>query len=242
MEHDYHPQVVSIRDLSNDTINAMESLYLENFDGSSVALFRGDLADKDEAILLYHGPRLIGFTTLKIFEVTWRQHPARIVYSGDTIVSQQHWGQQTMAFAWISRIGQIKKDAPDLPLYWFLLVKGHRTFKYLSVFGKSFYPHWSVPRNDLKSLADQLAAAKFGNDYDPATGIVKFPSSRGHLKKTIAHASPEELSKAATRFFFSKNPGYLAGHELVCICELEQFNMRPLAARIFQREAKTVCA
>lgn len=242
MGHSYESAVVRIEDLSDDTIQSMAALYLENFDGSSEAIFRSDLADKDEAILLFCDERLVGFTTLKVFEVAWRNRPARVVYSGDTIVSPLHWGQQELAFAWISRIGQIKQNAPALPLFWFLLVKGHRTFKYLSVFGKSFFPHWSVPREDLKSLADQLASAKFSSDYDPGTGVVKFPTSRGHLKAAIAHASPEEMTKAATQFFFLKNPGYRSGHELVCICELELFNMKPLAARIFRRAEELVCS
>jgi hypothetical protein len=238
----YASAVHRSEELSEDTIQAMAALYLENFDGTSDAIFRSDLADKDEAILLFCNECLVGFTTLKVFEVTWRDHPVRIVYSGDTIVSPLHWGQQTLAFAWISRVGQIKQSAPSIPLFWFLLVKGHRTFKYLSVFGKSFFPHWSAPRADLKSLVDQLAIAKFGSDYDPGTGVVKFPASRGHLKEAIAHASPEEMSKAATQFFLHKNPGYRLGHELVCICELELFNMKPLAARIFRLAEEPVCS
>lgn len=238
----YESAVVRIEALSSDTTQAMASLYLENFDGSSEAIFRSDLAEKHEAILLYCEERLVGFTTLKVFEVVWCGRPARIVYSGDTIVSPMHWGQQELAFAWIARIGQIKHSDPNLPLFWFLLVKGHRTFKYLSVFGKSFFPHWLVPRDDLKPLADRLATTKFGSNYDPVTGVVRFPTSRGHLKAAIADPSPEEMTKAATQFFFLKNPNYRIGHELVCICELELFNMKPLTARIFRRAAEAICS
>lgn len=216
----------------------MATLYLDNYDGSSEALFREDLADKDEAVLLYHGGALIGFTTLKLYEVMWRGVRVRIVYSGDTIVSPAHWGQQELALAWIKRIGQIKRMALFVPLYWFLLVKGHRTFKYLSVFGKSFYPHWQIDRSDLKPLADQLATAKFGNAYNPLTGVVEFAESRGHLKERIAHPTPEELARPATQFFLRSNPGYRQGHELVCICELELFNMKPLTARVFRRTSE----
>lgn len=240
MEQRYESAVVRIEALSDRVIQAMASLYLDNFDGTSEATFRGDLFEKDDVILLYCEGQLVGFTTLKIFQTAWNGTHVNVVYSGDTIVSQLHWGQQELAFAWISRIGQIKRSTPHLPLFWFLLVKGHRTFKYLSVFGKSFFPHWFVPRDDLKSLADQLAAAKFGSDYDPTTGVVRFPASRGHLKAVIADPSPEEMTKAATRFFLLKNPGYRIGHELVCICELELFNMKPLTARIFQRTAEVV--
>ncbi len=240
MKQRYESAVVCVEALSESVIQAMASLYLDNFDGTSEATFRSDLFEKNDVILLYCEGRLVGFTTLKIFQTSWNGTSVNVVYSGDTIVSQLHWGQQELAFAWISRIGQIKRSAPHLPLFWFLLVKGHRTFKYLSVFGKSFFPHWLAPRGDLKSLADQLASAKFGSDYDPITGVVRFSASRGHLKAVIADPSPEEMTKAATQFFLLKNPGYRIGHELVCICELELFNMKPLTARIFQRAVEAV--
>ena len=235
----YKTHVVLVRDIPGDTIDRMESLYLDNFDGSSKTIFREDLADKDEVILLQCNQELLGFTTLKIFDTNWNQCDVRIVYSGDTIVAPQHWGQQALAFAWITRIGEIKREAGDLPLYWFLLVKGHRTFKYLSVFGKSFFPHWSEFRSDLKALADQLATARFGDLYDAKSGIVHFPESRGHLKKEIAEPSPEEMKKMSTLFFLERNPDYRLGHELVCVCELGSFNMKPLAARLFHKAWQT---
>lgn len=236
----YETHVVQIRDIQSDTIGQMASLYLNNFDGSSNSIFREDLAEKDEVILLYRNQELLGFTTLKVFDTTWVKRTVRVIYSGDTIVAPQHWGQQTLAFAWIKRIGEIKQKAGDLPLFWFLLVKGHRTFKYLSVFGKSFFPHWSECRADLKALANQLATARFGSHYDSASGLVRFPESRGHLKKQIAEPSQEEMKKMATRFFLERNPDYRLGHELVCLCELEPFNMKPLTARIFHKAAKAV--
>lgn len=221
--------------LSSEIVQSMSELYLGNYEGCSRARFLEDLQEKDEVLLLYYQGTLVGFTTLVVYEEVWNNKPIRVVYSGDTIVSPHHWGQQELAFSWIQRIGQIKREPPSTPLYWFLLVKGHRTFKYLPVFGKTFFPHWEVDRSDLKPLADQLALNKFGNDYNPATGVVEFPTSRGHLRPHIAAPSPQELTKASTRFFVEKNPGYTKGHELVCLCELELSNMKPLTARIFQR-------
>jgi len=239
MKRNYRSVVRRREDLPDDVIHAMVDLYLENFDGSSAALFRRDLADKDEAILIYCDQQLVGFTTIQFIKIIWQDSPAIIVYSGDTIVSPLHWGQQALSFAWIKRIGQVKQSAPFTPLFWFLLVKGHRTYKYLSVFGKSFYPHWKESREDLKQLADQLASDKFGKDYDAAAGVVKFPISQGHLKKEIAHASTNEMKKEPIQFFFQKNPGYQVGHELVCICELELFNMKPLVGRLFQSDGES---
>ena len=231
----YASTIASVGRLRPKTVEQMASLYLDNFDGSSRKVFIADLKDKDEAILLHANGRLAGFTTLKVFERRWKGEAVRIVYSGDTIVHREHWGQQQLAFAWISRIGGIKREAPATPLYWFLLVKGHRTFKYLAVFAKSFFPHWSLDRRDLKPLGDQLAEERFGSDYNPETGVVEFETSRGHLRRDIADAAPAELSKPAAQLFFQRNPGYRRGHELVCVCELELFNMKPMTARIFER-------
>ena len=232
----YTTSIVAVRDLPPSLIEHMVRLYLNNFDGSSEALFREDLAAKDEVILLCSDGELVGFTALQKYTSTLDGDAILVVYSGDTIVDRPHWGQQQLARAWIARMGQLKAKAPKCRLCWFLLVKGHRTYKYLSVFGKSFHPHWSEARPDLKRLADKLAAERFGDMYDPGSGIVSFPTSRGHLKPQIAEPSPEEMTKPSTRFFLETNTGFRAGHELVCICELEPSNMKPLAERIF-REA-----
>ncbi|MDR3159239.1 MAG: hypothetical protein LBU11_09600 [Zoogloeaceae bacterium] len=229
----HHVALSRVDALPEAVVAAMTDLYLAWYDGTSPELFRGDLREKDEAILLYHENRLVGFTALQTWNTEWRGKPARIVYSGDTIVDRPHWGQQALAFAWIARVGRIQREAPESPLYWFLLVKGHRTFKYLSVFGKRFFPHWQEDCPELRALAEQLAREKFGACYDPQSGVVHFPVSRGHMKAGISEPRPEELTKPAARFFLRRNPGYRQGDELVCLCALEAANMKPLAARIF---------
>lgn len=235
----YTSRVCPVKLLASDLVAHMARLYLGYFDGSSEALFRTDLAKKDEVILLFADQALIGFTALHLFTSSHEGRIVRVVYSGDTIVDRPHWGQQHLSRAWIARIGQIKAEAPDVPLFWFLLVKGHRTYKYLSVFGRTFHPHWSDARPDLNILATRLAKERFGEAYDETSGIVAFPESQGHLKPQISEPTPEELSKPATRFFLLKNPGFRLGHELVCMCELEESNMKPLAARIFRESLRS---
>ena len=146
------------------------------------------------------------------------------------------------ASAWNQRMGEIKRQYPERSFYWFLLVKGHRTFRYMPVFGRTFFPHWSNNRDDLKPLADMLAFEKFSTDYNATTGVVEFPVSRGHLKSEIADPSPEELGKDSVQFFLQCNPDYGKGHELVCVCELEEHNMKPLTRRVFRKSFdESVC-
>ena len=234
----YSTRLEPVRSMDPDTKRAMASLYLANYDGSSEQRFFGDLAGKQDVLLLYANDDLVGFTTLKIYERSWRDRPINVVYSGDTVVSREHWGQQALAFAWIAYMGVTKRENPNVPLYWFLLVKGHRTFRYLPVFGKSFYPHWSIDRSDLKPLADMLATELFPDTYNPATGVIEFPESCGHLKPDIASPAPDELEREGVRFFLEKNPGFRHGHELVCLCEVEEHNMKPLTLRLFKKHVR----
>ena len=234
---EYSARVIPVAALERATTLRMIEIYLGIYDGSSEALFLRDLAGKDEVLLVHAGERLVGFTTLRFLRREWGGRPISVVYSGDTVVERRHWGQQALAFSWIGRMGRYKREHPARPLYWFLLVKGHRTFRYLPIFGKSFYPHWRIDRRDLKPLADLLGAEMFPGDYNPSTGVVEFAESHGHLRPEFATPSPDELRREGVQFFVERNPGFREGHELVCICEVEEHNMRPLTLSLFRKGA-----
>jgi hypothetical protein len=233
----YSTAFVAVCSLDSVVKASMAALYLGSYDASTEELFLHDLTSKHEVLLVHAGDELVGFTTLRYFERDWRGRRIRVVYSGDTVVSRKHWGQQALAFAWIGRMGELKRERPSMALYWLLLVKGHRTFRYLPVFGKSFYPHWSADRSDLKPLADALAGEMYPNDYNQVTGVIEFRESRGQLKTDIALPCAQELDKQGVRFFLERNPGFQRGHELVCLCELEEAHMKPLTLRLFRKNA-----
>ena len=229
----YATTIKRAADLSDGIKQDLVNLYLNHYDSSDRARVLEDLSSKREVIILYYQGKIVGFTTLQVFEHEFQTRKIRVLFSGDTIVDRAHWGQQSLAFAWISHLAQIKSECPDLPFYWLVTIKGHRTFKYLPTFGKSFYPHWSMDRSDLKPLLDSLAGEKFGALYNPLRGTVEYDQSHGQLKKEFAYPGEQELKKESVRFFLSKNPNYLFGDELVCLCELEEENMKPLTKRIF---------
>jgi hypothetical protein len=225
-----------VTDLELPLRRAMANLYLSHFDGTFQKQFFRDLFSKTEALLLYYSGNLVGFSTIEYYPIIWGQTLIRVVYSGDTIVHPNHWGQQVMAFRWIERMGQVKRQQPEVPLYWFLIVKGHRTYRFLPAFAREFHPGENMARPDLKDLSDFLATEKFGKDYNSTTGVVEFIKSRGHLAKAIAQPTPRETAKAEVQFFLKRNPGYQRGHELVCLCELKPDNLKPLARRLFQKD------
>jgi hypothetical protein len=130
----------------------------------------------------------------------------------------------------------VKAEVPDLPLYWFLIVKGHRTYRYLSAFSIDFYPHWQTPTPAwAQALMTGLGRGRFGDAYDVHRGVVSFLQSRGHLKRAWASVDPDEALRPDVAFFLRSNPGYTHGDELICLTELCSANLRPLARRVFDQ-------
>lgn len=214
---------------------AMFDLYRRYYDACSPALFENDLTAKDFAIVIRNDDEaVVGFSTLAIVEFSADGERRRAIYSGDTVIDHSYWGTQALAFNWIRFAGQIKAQAPDVPLYWFLIVKGHRTYRYLSAFSVDFYPHWEHPTPPgARAIMDQLARRRFGDAYDPARGVVSFGELRGHLKPVWASTAPDEAARPDVSFFLQQNPGYTRGDELVCLTELSPGNLRPIARRVF---------
>ncbi len=132
--------------LDDRSVGAMFELYQTYYAGTTRALFETDLREKHMAVILREpSGALAGFSTLAVLDAVVDGRRLRAIYSGDTIIHHDHWGTQALAFTWIRLAGTIKAWAPQLPLHWFLIVKGHRTYRYLSAFSVRFYPHWQTP-------------------------------------------------------------------------------------------------
>lgn len=234
--HTYSTHLKALSDLTPLEAEGMLALYESLYVLPDREIFRRDLAAKNEVLLLRAGQDLVGFTTIQTYLFPFQGTQRRIVFSGDTVVHRNHWGQQALARAWIARMGRLYREHPDGPLYWFLVVKGHRTYRFLPAFCVRFHPHWTTSTPDLKALADALALDHFGTDYDVESGLVRYPESHGHLNPEIAQPTEAERRFPAVTFFLEKNPGYLKGHELVCLFEFTEAAMRPLTRRIFRGE------
>jgi hypothetical protein len=229
--------VERVGSLDERAIGAMFELYDSYYDASSRAQFEADLSNKHFVVMLREpSGALAGFSTLAVLEAEIGGKCLRAIYSGDTIIDHAHWGTQALAFTWIRFAGTVKAWAPDAPLYWFLIVKGHRTYRYLSAFSVDFYPRWDRPTpGQTRDVMDHLARRRFADAYDATRGVVSFPCSRGHLKPEWATIEQTEATRPDVAFFLRSNPGYVSGDELVCLTELAPDNLRPLARRVFEQ-------
>jgi hypothetical protein len=229
--------VVAADALDAAQVAAMFRLYAAHYADTSADLFRRDLARKTHVLLLTRSDGgLRGFTTIEVYRSSAAGHAVQVIFSGDTIVAPQDWGSQALALEWIRFAGTVARHSAS-PVYWLLIVKGHRTYRFLPAFARRYLPHHALPEDPAeRAMLCALAREKFGDCFDPVAGVVRFPTPRGRLADGLAEVPEQHRRLAAVAHFLRLNPGYRAGDELVCLCRLELENLRPFAARAFAAE------
>jgi hypothetical protein len=192
-------------------------------------IFERDQAEKDWILLLSDADGMVqGFTTLKHYEVEVLGRRVRAVFNGNTIIDRDFWGEQELVATWCRFMAELKRDARDVPLYWFLICSGYRTYLYLPLFFRAFYPCHDRPTPVFEAtLLEQLGRQKFPDEY--RDGIVHVCRPRECLRPELALPRPAKLANPHIRFFFERNPGCLKGDELVCLTEFSVENTKRLA-------------
>lgn len=225
-------KIVAVGDIPDRDRSSMFSLLCENFEGYEWDNFIADLEQKDVAILLKSTNQDIrGFSTVQLLTTQIDSRPVKAVYSGDTIIDREYWSRNELFQVWIPYVLEKKAQEPEIPLYWFLLCSGCRTYKYLPTFFKSFFPCAGEEDGMMSKVADTLATEKFGSDYHPDTGLVIFSHSQERLREGLAEVEPNQMSNPHVKYFLEKNPEYHQGHELVCLTELCRENFKPSILR-----------
>ena len=87
-------RTISQKTLSRVEVSAMHSLMTRYYDNVDEAIFQKDLMEKDQVILLEDNQtgQLKGFSTFMSFDVSVDCQSVRAIFSGDTIVEREYWG------------------------------------------------------------------------------------------------------------------------------------------------------
>jgi hypothetical protein len=214
-------------------LDAMHALLASHFEGVSAAQFRADLAEKNWAVLIERGGRLVGFTTILAYESQVDGEPVSVVYSGDTIVAPEAWNSATLPRAWIEAVTALRRHYSRGRYVWLLITSGFRTYRFLPVFWREFWPRFDAATpDDWGRLRDRLAEERFGERYDARTGVVRLASPqrlRGELASVPAGRAAADPHVA---FFMNANPGHDRGDELVCVTELTPANLTAAGRRM----------
>lgn len=234
-------RTVSVPSLDARTRQAAFALFGAAYANADRARFERDLDEKQHVILLYdrYGGALRGFSTVLVRDVASPRGRATLVFSGDTVIDRRYWGQKRLQLAFVRLLVALKLRAPGRPLYWFLLSKGYRTYLLLA----NAFPR-AVPRAGagddpmLRAMLDGFAAERFGDQYDRASGLVRYATPHERVRDGIAPLTPEALSNPHVRFFVERNAEHADGVELACLADVRLRDLARSAARIALASAR----
>jgi hypothetical protein len=212
---------------------AMHDLLAQHFLGVDQQTFFRDLAEKNWVILLEDGSGVLrGFSTFLIHATAVEQRPVTVVYSGDTIVEPSAWGSPALSRAWIRAVYDVARSYPAGELYWLLLTSGFRTYRFVSVFFRDFYPRFDAPTpTGSQRFLDALSNERYGSAYDSRTGLVRFTKPQV-LRERLSGVPDGRADDPHVRFFLERNPGHIAGDELVSLTSLARGNLTAAGLRM----------
>jgi len=238
-------QIVRVAGLDGYDRDQMFGLMERYYDGMKRDGFEADLNEKQWVILLQDcdSHAICGFSTQMILDFAVDGARMHALFSGDTIVERRCWGQSLLAQAWGRLAIELIDRYPAGSLYWFLISKGYKTYRYLPLFFREYYPRRATATPPwAKAIIDALGSHKYPHAYDPTAGIVRAEATACRLRRDVAALTGGRLRDPEIGFFIDSNPGHEFGDELCCIAPLTRANFSVAAARPLGRHAPQVVA
>ena len=223
-----------VEDLTRCERDQMYSLMTGYFTNVARSRFEEDLAEKSYVCVVVDSGsgQICGFSTLMRFEAHVNGEAITSLFSGDTIVDRERWGQQVMQRVMGRHMLKLAEETPENRTFWLLLSSGYKTYRFLPVFFREFFPRYDAPTPpDTRRLISNLASIKFGSEYHEETGLVRF-NQPTPLRLGVAEIDDQRLRDPHVAFFVRANPGYATGDELVCIAELTRSNLTSAGRRV----------
>lgn len=234
-------KVIETTQLSAADRRRMLWLMQEHYENVSEQAFESDLNEKQWVILLLNSDsnELCGFSTQTLMDAQVDGRPVRALFSGDTIIHRSHWGGQALSHTWLRFAGDLIDRLPDQELWWFLISSGYKTYRYLPLLCREFFPCYDKPTpRAVQSIIDVLARQKYPEDYDPMAGVIRAGASHYYLRSGLAEITDKHRRDPHVEFFANRNPGHERGDELCCLARLTRDNFTPATERVFQGSQK----
>ncbi|EKD81455.1 MAG: hypothetical protein ACD_39C01800G0002 [uncultured bacterium] len=227
-------RVIPVKQLSADAKRSMFEL-MHQFYFVEQASFLADLANKSSVVLLEDSQgALRGFTSVALFDLHIDNQPVKILFSGDTIVHPDFWGSLELPRVWGRFMLEALQECGDIPLYWFLISSGYKTYRFLPAYFKEFFPRFdSETPVKIQKIMDAAASKLFNSAYDAARGIIRLEHPTP-LRSGVSDPTAERLANQHIAFFLARNPGYDAGDELACMTHLCLENFKPFVHRLLK--------
>lgn len=224
-------------DLPISAQRQMFHLLSQFFENVTWDQFQHDLSEKEWVFLFRDAEGTIqGFSTLMRIRFELDGEIIVAFYSGDTIIHPDFWHEMELPRLWgghvFSLADQIYEDEPSARVYWFLISSGYKTYRFLPVFFRTFYPSYRQPTpSSVQAILEKLGRIKFGDRYESASGVIRMDNA-APLKSGVAELSPRRLKNRDIAFFAQVNPGHARGDQLACLVEINRANVTRAGKRM----------
>lgn len=212
--------IVPVSRIDEATRAAMWALFSDYYEAVTREKFERDLAGKDHVILVRStaDKSVQGFSTITTFESRVQGRRVIGVFSGDTIMGKAHWRQTVLQRGFLRYAMGVKLRHLRVPVYWFLISKGYKTYLLLARNFNEYWPRWDKPTPQWQAaVIDDFARRRFPDAWRPEVGLLKFAECEGRLKCDVAQVDDKARALPEVRFFEERNPGHADGDELCCL-------------------------
>lgn len=209
-----------IADVTPQDIDEMHALFATYYDNADPAVFVRDMRRKDGVVIAREVKtrRIVGFSTAKRVNFLVGGQKAVGIFSGDTILEEQYWGDRSLHAGFFRFMVKTKLRHPLQPVYWLAISKGYKTYLVLANNFPRYYPHHERGDEELKSIADHYCEQLFPEAFDRERGLLDFGDEYQHLKSNVAEITDSmRQNHPKIAFFERRNPSWQAGTELPCV-------------------------
>lgn len=216
--------VVRRSSISSADCDAMFGVFERYYQGATRQQFEADLDEKDWIILLRAGNSIRGFSTLLTRRLQMDGKNVVCVFSGDTVLEKEHWGDPALGKAFLRHLLRVCLENPRHQVYWMLISKGYKTYLLMA---RNFSDCWPYPGRATPSFEQNVMnifyQAKFGERYDSKCGRILCGDGEDACRvgQDIAPISQEMRRRNfLIDAFAAFNPRWERGEELACIARM----------------------
>lgn len=219
-------EVLPVSRYTEEETAAMYALMAEFYDNTDRDVFYRDFYDKDYCLALYSEEGvLVGFTTQKLVELEVEGKKISGIFSGDTIIHRDYWGDTGLFRTWARFWFKFAEQYEEF--YWFLICKGYKTYRILPLFWTEFYPRAGTETPTYEqSIIDAYASGLYPDEYNPKSGVIEYRSVKDKLKAGVADIGRRELKNRDIAYFCERNPGYVDGNDLACLARIDRSRLK----------------
>ena len=213
-----------IDDLTVFDIVGMHAIFERNYANSPLSTFIDDLVKKDGVFVVRTkaSNKIVGFSTLAIYEFMHQGKKVKGLFSGDTFLERDYWGSRCMHMAFALKLFMEALKSPFSVQYWLLISKGYKTYLLMSKNFPIFYPRRGEHNPQLKALVEEYCEALFPGKLDHQSMVMDFGEGANCLKNDVAGIDPLLRAREPdVQFFEQCNPNWQRGTELPCIAQAD---------------------